>query len=654
MKKIHKLLIANRGEIACRVMRTCRELGILSVAVYSEIDSRALFVKTADEAVCIGSSGIETYLDQEGIIRAAIETSSDAIHPGYGLLSENPDFALRCRDENIIFIGPSPESITLMGSKIAARELCGEIGVPVIPGFRITNEPATGLAGRVARIGYPVLIKASEGGGGIGIFLVEGPEELERTLESARKKSLAAYGNDNLLIEKYLPSVRHIEFQVMGDAHGNIVHLFERECSVQRRHQKLLEESPSPAVTAELRKSMGDAAVTIAGAAEYSNAGTVEFVLAEDGAFYFLEMNTRLQVEHPVTEAVTGLDLVAMQIAIAEGEPIGIDQESLSMNGHAIECRIYAEDPDNEFFPSAGTLHVWKETPGARTDSGVDPSSRLTIDFDPLMAKVIVHADSRSNAIRKMSRALRETAALGVATNIDFLSRLLSGEPYVKGEIRTDFFAKAGADVLKPSLTQEDTCLLVSAAIAARFDGYEEGHRELGWQGAYRRMKYAGFLLNGAEYSAAYRKKDAERFEIAVGTDTFDVFLAEKGADSIVIVVNGRRQRFSYADDGETVFLHGINLGHHQLKHLSRFETMEFLHRKGTREAPMDGKVASVKVQPGEKVNKGQDLLVIESMKMENIIQADREGLVKEVFVKTGDFVKMGSLLIEIDVENDV
>ena len=287
MKKIHKLLIANRGEIACRVIRTCRELGILTVAVYSEIDSRALFVKMADEAACIGQSGIETYLDQDRIVQAALETCADAVHPGYGLLSENPDFASRCRSENITFIGPSPESIAVMGSKIAARELCEKIGVPVIPGFSINQESASELSARVSQIGYPVLIKASEGGGGIGIFLVEGPEELESTLESARKKSLAVYGNDNLLIEKYLPSVRHIEFQVMGDVHGNIIHLFERECSVQRRHQKFLEESPSPVMTEELRKRMGDAAAAVAGAVKYSNAGTVEFVLTDDGTILF-------------------------------------------------------------------------------------------------------------------------------------------------------------------------------------------------------------------------------------------------------------------------------------------------------------------------------------------------------------------------------
>ncbi len=398
---------------------------------------------------------------------------------------------------------------------------------------------------------------------------------------------------------------------------------------------------------------MGDAAAAVAGAVKYSNAGTVEFVLTDDGTFYFLEMNTRVQVEHPVTEAVTGIDLVAMQIAVAEGEPLGISQDSLSMNGHAIECRIYAEDPDNDFFPSAGTLHAWKEAPGVRTDSGVESSSRLTIDFDPLMAKVIVHAESRSNAIRKMSRALKETAALGVATNIDFLSRLLTGEPYLNGEIKTDFFAESAPAVQKPPLTPEGTCMLVSAAIIARFDGYEEGHREPGWQGTYHKMRYAGFLLHGTEHSAAYRKKDKDRFEIAFLKDTFDVFLAAKAADYIVITVNGRRQRFSYADDGETLFLHCLTLGHHQLKYRSRFESMEFHHqRKGTRDAPMDGKVASVKVQSGKKVKKGQDLLVIESMKMENIIQADREGSVKEIFVKPGDFVKMGSLPIELDVEN--
>ncbi len=654
MKKIKSLLIANRGEIACRVIKTCRKLGIATVAVYSQIDKGSVFMNMADEAVCLGEAGIGAYLDQDRIIQAANLTGADAIHPGYGLLSENPEFASRCHAEGITFIGPSPESIRVMGSKIAARELCEKIGVPVIPGFKVGGESMEELAKKALDIGYPLLIKASQGGGGIGIYRVDDPSLLEGSLPAARKKSMAVYGSDSLLIEKYLSSVRHIEFQVLGDLHGKVIHCLERECSVQRRHQKLIEESPSPAMTEPLRKKMGKAAIAIAKAVNYTNAGTVEFVLGDDGAFFFLEMNTRLQVEHPVTEAVTGLDLVEMQIAIAEGEPLPVTQADVSIKGHAIECRVYAEDPDNDFVPSAGDLLLWRAAHGARTDSGVATSSRITIDFDPLLAKVIAHADSRANAMRRMNRALKETTALGVATNIDFLSRLVTDEAFTNGRIKTDFFDKDSPVMDRPSLREEESRVLVMAAIVARFNDHEEGLRELGWQGGYHRMKYAGFLLHGVQYPANYRKKDGNNFTIIIQKDTYDVCVAGKDTDSMSLIVNNRQLRFSYALDQETVFLHSMNVGHHQLTYLSRFHSMEFRHhKKGAREAPMDGKVALVLVQPGQTIKKGQDLIIIESMKMENIIAAHEQGVVKEIFVKQGDFVKMGSILIEIDTENN-
>jgi acetyl/propionyl-CoA carboxylase alpha subunit len=403
-----------------------------------------------------------------------------------------------------------------------------------------------------------------------------------------------------------------------------------------------------------LRKKMGKAAIAIAKAVNYTNAGTVEFVLDDDGKFFFLEMNTRLQVEHPVTEAVTGLDLVEMQIAIAEGELLSVSQADISINGHAMECRVYAEDPDNDFVPSAGNLILWRAAYGARTDSGVETSTRLTIDFDPLMAKVIAHADSRANAIRKMDRALHETTALGVATNIDFLSRLVTGEAFNNGRIRTDFFDKASPVMERPALSGEEARVLVMAAIVARFNELEEGLGELGWQAGYHTLKFAGFLLHGVQYPANYRKKDRDSFTVVIQKDTYDVCVAEKEIDSMSLIINGRQLKFSYALDQEEVFLHSMNLGHHRLAYLSRFHSMEFQHhKKGACEAPMDGKVSLVMVQQGETVKKGQDLIIIESMKMENIITAAEQGVVKEIFVKQGDFVKMGFILIAIDTENN-
>ena len=652
VNKFQKVLIANRGEISCRIIKTCARMGIATAAVYSDIDRESLFMKAADEAICIGRSGIDTYLDQDRIIEAVRKSKACAIHPGYGLLSENPAFASRCRDEGIAFIGPSPEAIAAMGSKTAARGLCEKAGVPVIPGFAAGTLSPDELGLKASHLGYPILIKAAAGGGGIGIFLVEVPAQFSDTLQSARDKSMAVYGTSDLLIEKYMSEVRHIEFQILGDLHGNVLHCFERECSLQRRHQKLVEESPSPVMTGRLRKIMGDAAVAVARAVNYSSAGTVEFVLARDGSFYFLEMNTRLQVEHPVTEAVTGIDLVELQIRIAEGERLPLRQDELSMNGHAIECRIYAEDPDRDFNPSAGKLLVWRDADRARTDGGVESSSRITIDFDPLLAKVITHADSRHNAIRKMHSVLKNTVALGITTNIDFLARLIVHEAHIRGEITTDFFEKNPEAVARQGLAKEEAHLLAAAGVAVLYDD-DERSGESGWKGEYRASQYATFRIFDELYSANFHKKDGSCFEISIQNDRYDLILAEKRPDSIRIIVNGRQQKLHYAVAGERVFLHSNILGHHALQHLSRFHSMEFQAlRKGTREAPMDGKISSVRVRPGETVKKGQELIVMESMKMENIIHAGQAGTVREIYISPGDFVTMGKILIEIDTEN--
>ncbi len=399
---------------------------------------------------------------------------------------------------------------------------------------------------------------------------------------------------------------------------------------------------------------MGDAAVAVARAVGYTSAGTVEFVLTDNGEFYFLEMNTRLQVEHPVTEAVTGYDLVALQISIAQGEPLPVKQDDLRQSGHAIECRVYAEDPDNGFLPSAGEILLWKEAVIARTDSGVATGSRVTIDFDPLLAKVIVHAETRDHSIRKMRKALEDTNCLGVATNIDFLSRLIMGKPYQNARIRTDFFDKTTHDLKMHKLLPQEADALVIAGVIARFDRDAEAHRDKGWQGESHSMSSAGFLLHGKARTAEYWKKEADRFEIILGKTTSDVIVAEKEQNSMALIIGGHRQKFHYAADHGAVFIRSANLGHHRLKHLSRFESMEMeQHRKGASEAPMDGRVAAIRVARGERVEKGRDLIVIESMKMENVLLAGREGMVKEIFVKTGDFVKMGTVLIEIETEND-
>jgi propionyl-CoA carboxylase alpha chain len=441
-KKIQKLLVANRGEIALRVMRTAKEMGIKTVAVYSEADRQSLHVRFADEAVCIGSpASSQSYLRIDKIIDAAKLTNSDAIHPGYGFLSENEDFAREVRNAGLIFIGPSPESIELMGSKLGAKAAVAKFNVPLVPG---TAEPISDIAKakKVAlEIGYPILIKASAGGGGKGMRIVEDEALFDEQMERAVSEAISSFGDGSVFIEKYVAKPRHIEFQILGDQHGNVVHLFERECSIQRRHQKVVEEAPSSILTPELREQMGEAAVNAAKAANYYNAGTIEFILDENLNFYFLEMNTRLQVEHPVTEQITGLDLVKLQIKIAEGEPLPFKQEELTIKGHAIEVRVYAEDPANNFLPDIGTLVTYKRPQGhgIRVDDGFEEGMAIPFYYDPMIAKMICTAHTRQEAVDKMIRAIDEYEITGVETTLGFCKFVMQHEAFRSGNFDTKF-----------------------------------------------------------------------------------------------------------------------------------------------------------------------------------------------------------------------
>jgi len=440
---IKKILVANRGEIACRVINTCREMGIPTVAVYSEADRKALHTLRADYAIYIGESeASESYLNIDRIIAAAKSTGADAIHPGYGFLSENADFAQRCIAEGLVFIGPPANVIRNMGDKRTARQLMDESGVPIIPGATITQRDAA--ARQAEEIGYPIIVKASAGGGGKGMRVVNRPQDLEDACAAASREALKAFGNSTIYLEKYFSKTKHIEFQILADADGNVIHLLERECSIQRRHQKIVEESPSSALSPSLRRKMGQAAVAAARAAGYVNAGTVEFLLNIDKTFYFLEINTRLQVEHPVTEMITGIDIVRQQIEIASGNSLAIRQDQVTATGHAIECRIYAEDPENAFMPSPGTLSFIREPtgPGIRNDCGVYLGCMVPMDYDPIISKLIVHATNRTAAIKKMVKALREYVILGVKASTPFLIDLLDSKHFCDGEIFTDFIEK--------------------------------------------------------------------------------------------------------------------------------------------------------------------------------------------------------------------
>jgi acetyl-CoA carboxylase biotin carboxylase subunit len=456
MQKITKVLVANRGEIALRVMRSVREMGIGTVAVYSEADRQSPHVRFADEAVCIGPPpSSESYLKIEKIIGAAKQTGANAIHPGYGFLSENEDFARACRNNNIIFIGPSPKAIEIMGSKLAAKEAVAKFNVPLVPG---TSTPIIDVKEAKAiadKIGYPVLIKASAGGGGKGMRVVENNSEFESQLERAQSEAISSFGDGSVFIEKYITNPKHIEFQVFGDHHGNVIHFFERECSIQRRHQKVIEEAPSSALTPALRKAMGEAAVNVLKSCNYTNAGTVEFILDEKKNFYFLEMNTRLQVEHPVTEMVTGFDLVKLQVKVAQGEPLPFKQEELSIRGHAIEARVYAEDPTNNFLPDIGTLHTYKipKGHGVRIDDGFEQGMSIPFYYDPMIAKLVCHAETREMAIEKTLRALRDYEITGVETTINFCKFAVNHEAFRSGNFDTNFVNR----YFKPEMLQSET-----------------------------------------------------------------------------------------------------------------------------------------------------------------------------------------------------
>lgn len=437
-----RILVANRGEIARRIFRACRELGVRSVAIYSEVDRSAPWARLADESYQIdGVTARETYLNQEAIFAVASATGAEAIHPGYGFLSENAAFAEACAAHGVHFIGPQPEAMRLLGSKASARELAREASVPVIPGVDGANLSDGALEEAAHEIGFPVLIKASAGGGGKGMRIVHEPEAFADALHQARNEARSSFGDDRILVEKYFSDVRHVEVQILGDRHGNIVHLFERECSVQRRHQKIIEETPSPAISAETRDAMCRAALSLATSVGYVSAGTVEFIVTRSGAFYFLEMNTRLQVEHPITELVTGIDIAAWQIRLASGEPLTFAQEDIRQQGHALECRVYAEDPANNFLPSIGELAFYRAPsgPGVRVDDGVETGTEVSPYYDPMLGKVITYGHDREEAIRKMVRALQDTVVLGVRTNIPYLLDILNQPDFVRGDITTSF-----------------------------------------------------------------------------------------------------------------------------------------------------------------------------------------------------------------------
>jgi acetyl-CoA carboxylase biotin carboxylase subunit len=654
---INKLLIANRGEIAIRIIRTARSMGIATVAVYSDADREALFVRMADEAVSIGGThASDSYLVQDKIITVAKNVGADAIHPGYGFLSENASFSKRCEEEGIVFIGPSAAAITAMGSKIGAKELMKKANVPVVPGYNGADQSIATLKKEAEKIGYPILIKASAGGGGKGMRIVNKTDELESAIEGASREAAKSFGDGSLLMEKYFPSAKHIEFQIYGDKHGNYTHFFDRECSLQRRYQKVIEESPSPSLTPELRKQMGDAAVAAARSINYNNAGTVEFILDKSGNFYFLEVNTRLQVEHPVTEETTGLDLVRLQIEVAQGMPLTVSAETVRQKGHSIECRVCAEDPENNFFPATGDILYWHEPQleGVRYDSGVASGSRVDVFYDSLISKVISKGGTRAEAIQRVVYALDHMAILGITTNKDFLKELLLHPDFINGSFDTKLIEREFTGYRKPV---SDRAIHYSAIASLLYHWHERkqhepfahslnGWRNISYQPLTYQPEYAGARLN-----IGYTYASPSLFNVTIGSDILSVQFISADRHKLTCVIDGHRQSFAIASGGGDVFVQNASHGTFRFKEVPRFTEPGAALSEGGYIAPMPGEVIKVLVKAGDKVKAGKGLLVMSSMKMETTIEAHSDGEVAEVFVTDKLFVEANTVLLKMKEE---
>jgi 3-methylcrotonyl-CoA carboxylase alpha subunit len=650
---IQKILVANRGEIARRIMRTCRKMGIATVAVYSDADANMPFVAEADEAIRLGPApSTESYLRVDRILEAATVTNSDAIHPGYGFLAENAGFAEACAKAGVIFIGPTPDAIRSMGSKREAKALVGQAGVPVIPGYDGSNQDPEVLRKEAIKVGFPLLLKASAGGGGKGMKLVREQKELPDAIASAAREGQSSFGDGTLLVEKYIDDPRHVEIQILGDSQGNLIHLNERECSIQRRHQKIIEETPSPALDTALRKQMGEAAVLCGKAIGYQNAGTVEFILAPDRSFYFLEVNTRLQVEHPVTECVTGLDLVEEQILIAQGEALRMSQDAVRFEGAAVEVRLYAEDPAAGFLPQSGTVIDWDLPPaeGLRVDSGVEAGSEVGIHYDPMLAKIITSGESRALALQRMRRALRSLSVQGVTTNREFLLRVLDHPAFIAGDIDTHFIDRHLRHELGDGASEADA---QRAAIAAALADQQRRDRERvlvpqvpsGWRNNYHTPQSVEYEASEGAIRVDYRHLGGDRFTVWAGDEPRAVRVISWDPPQLILEEGARRWRARISLDGDRTFVHTSDFSIGLLRK-PRFPDKTQAIPAGGCVAPMPGKVIELRVAEGDTVQAGQVLMIMEAMKMEHSVTAPQDGTVGQILVTAGDQVDADALLV--------
>lgn len=668
-----KILIANRGEIACRVIKTAQKLGIKTVAVYSEADKNAMHVAMADEAVYLGPAPArDSYLKSDLIIEATKQTGAQAIHPGYGFLSENADFSKACFANGIEFIGPPESAIIAMGSKSAAKEIMQQAQVPLVPGYHGENQDTDFLKSKADKMGYPVIIKATAGGGGKGMRIVWKAEEFESNLASCKRESAASFGDDRVLVEKYITKPRHVEIQVFADKHGNAMHLFERDCSVQRRHQKVIEEAPAPGLSEATRETMGQVAIRAAKAIGYVGAGTVEFLYDEDGSFYFMEMNTRLQVEHPVTEYITGQDLVEWQLKVASNQELPLKQEELSINGHAFEVRIYAEDPRQDFLPATGTLlhlDTPAETQHVRIDTGVRQGDTVSVHYDPMIAKLIVWDHDRNAALARLRGALAQYQVVGVTTNIEFLSALASNQAFEDLDLDTNFIERHKEDLILDDLAA-DNDTLVAAAIyqilkreqkaqqtaAQSEDPYSPWNQVTGWRlntDNHHTLDYKDLVDGIANELSVTVHFRSEGFLLELPSTELKVLSAKLSGDELRLDVEGRRFNAKVVEDtGKLhVFVHGTSLfaRTQMLEIVDKGQAGESDDAGGSLAAPMPGTIIDVLVEAGDTVEAGQPLVILEAMKMEHTINSPSAGTVSEVMYSAGDLVEDGAELLSLD-----
>ena len=655
-----RILIANRGEIACRVIRTCRRLGIHTIAVYSEADRNAQHVRLADEAWPIGGPRpADSYLRGEVILDVAKKSGAQAIHPGYGFLSENTHFARACADAGIAFIGPRPDSIDAMGSKAAAKALMEKHVVPLVPGYHGENQDAVFLAEQARKTGFPLMIKATAGGGGKGMRIVRSESEFADALASAQRESASSFGDTRVILERYVEHPRHIEFQVFGDTHGQVIHLNERECSAQRRYQKVLEETPSPFLDAARRKAMGEAAVAAAKAVDYVGAGTVEFIVAQNGDFFFMEMNTRLQVEHPVTEMTLGLDLVEWQLRIAAGQPLPLQQEQVHAHGHAIEVRLYAEDPDQNFLPSSGkllTLRLPASSKNVRLDGGVIEGDTVTIFYDPMIAKLIVFDADRTQALQRLRDALAACEIIGPKSNIGFLERLARHPAVVEGRIDTGYLDRHLEEFLTGDVAPAVPVLFAAATTALLHDEHavnattSDPHspwaKADAWRIGHAGKRIIALTLREQRYDVEAYGHDGT-YRLRHGEATCEVHGARLGDGSLSARFDGESLRVPLRTDAAHVLLHDTNGQRYSFTRAAAF-AWESKDATGGNQiiAPMPGRIVLVKAKVGDTVEQGQELLVMEAMKMELALKAPRAGTIESISAAQGEFVEADAVLV--------